>query len=1101
MPTEETPSYHSVAQIEVYCCKDSYKVFDYKTRLYYTYHRFSDQAHKPVLIEDERGFSIQFKYNEGRLVKIIDSRGKTLDVTTDRYGRITQIVFRTIGAYRNLVSYVYNEKGEMVTIADSLNQKTTIAYDDHHRMIKKTDRNGQSFYWQYDNSGKCIYTCGDEGLLEGSFQYNKDHTIVTDPAGLKEILYYNAAYKPIQIIDALGNSKYFKYSDKGQLIEEVDEEGFTTKYGYDGNGSLVKTTLPDGSSYTNIYDAEIRLLLSVDPMGNTNQRVYKEARLISLRNASGEISDFIYNEENLVSKIINAEGEETFLQYDGDYNLIQLTLPDSRITQWHYNAFGECIEVINPLGKKQQFDYDRLGRLTEVRLPNKEIIDLKYDAYDNVLQANSLHTKIKYSYTPLGNIKSREEKGVRVTFDYDKQERLLALSNEKGDKYNFFRNERGDITKEVSFDGITKFYNRDKAGKVVKVKRPGGKTTEYEYDKGGRIIRAQYHDCSWETFTYNKLGQLLEARNQQTEVIFVRDKLGRVLEEKQGEHVLTYQYDEKGNLLSLKSSLGADVTYTRDKNGCVSDIAAKHNDTAEAWTATIRRNIVGLEIERTLPGGIKNTWVYDDNNNPIGQKITQNNQRTSLHKNYSWNSNQQLQSITNALTNGITRFEYDMLDKLAWAQYEDKSYDYKLPDEIGNLYRSKNRDDKKYGKGGKLIQDSNWHYHYDEEGNLVHKARLVSLDSSQVGKITERPRFSFLIDNEEPPASDTRSNSSTNKLQGDWYYRWFANGMLQQVTDPEGKTISFEYDALGRRTAKILKEKINRYIWDGNVLLHEWSYNISEKPKPIINTEGKLTTSTPEPVNENLITWIYEAKAFVPSAKLIGNEKFSIVSDYIGRPIQAYSERGKLVWETDYDIYGKLRNLNGQETFIPFRQLGQYADEELEGLYYNRFRYYDSNTGGYISQDPIRLEGNNPNFYAYTRDSNRIVDIFGLIECSLGEHGEYVYRFDERSPEQIKLDGGFKSWGNDMDLYKHADGTNIANKTSGYISTSKSSAFPRDLATGYEEGYIYKIQRPSGAIDVNEALGKPSPFKNENEIAVPKHIPYEKIVSWSDPYK
>ncbi|MCX8582692.1 RHS repeat-associated core domain-containing protein [Gilliamella sp. B3023] len=57
--------------------------------------------------------------------------------------------------------------------------------------------------------------------------------------------------------------------------------------------------------------------------------------------------------------------------------------------------------------------------------------------------------------------------------------------------------------------------------------------------------------------------------------------------------------------------------------------------------------------------------------------------------------------------------------------------------------------------------------------------------------------------------------------------------------------------------------------------------------------------------------------------------------------------------------------------------LGQYEDVET-GLYYNRFRYYDSNTGTYISEDPIKLEGNNPNFYANVYDSNTMVDPLGL---------------------------------------------------------------------------------------------------------------------------
>ncbi|MCO6565726.1 MAG: hypothetical protein J6581_09840 [Apibacter sp.] len=32
-----------------------------------------------------------------------------------------------------------------------------------------------------------------------------------------------------------------------------------------------------------------------------------------------------------------------------------------------------------------------------------------------------------------------------------------------------------------------------------------------------------------------------------------------------------------------------------------------------------------------------------------------------------------------------------------------------------------------------------------------------------------------------------------------------------------------------------------------------------------------------------------------------------------------------------------------------------------------------------MSQDPIGLAGNNPNFYAYVHDSNTMVDVFGLI--------------------------------------------------------------------------------------------------------------------------
>ncbi len=132
-------------------------------------------------------------------------------------------------------------------------------------------------------------------------------------------------------------------------------------------------------------------------------------------------------------------------------------------------------------------------------------------------------------------------------------------------------------------------------------------------------------------------------------------------------------------------------------------------------------------------------------------------------------------------------------------------------------------------------------------------------------------------------------------------------------------------------------------------------------------------------------------------------------------------------------------------------------------------------------------------------NSNAQYDPFGLNECLIDD-GKHVYRFDERSPDQIKKAGGFDAWGRDMDIYKHADGTNIGNRTSGYVSTSKYEAVPKDWATGYDEGYIYKIKRPSNGIDVNNKLGDLSPFKNEHEIAIPNKVPFEDIVSWQNPF-
>ncbi len=130
-----------------------------------------------------------------------------------------------------------------------------------------------------------------------------------------------------------------------------------------------------------------------------------------------------------------------------------------------------------------------------------------------------------------------------------------------------------------------------------------------------------------------------------------------------------------------------------------------------------------------------------------------------------------------------------------------------------------------------------------------------------------------------------------------------------------------------------------------------------------------------EPVTENLITWVFDENSFVPAAKLVGDKSYSILTDHLGTPYEAYDEEGEKVWAQELDLYGNA--IAGDSSFIPFLYQGQYYDEEI-GLAYNRFRYYSPESGTYISQDPIGLAGNNPNFYGYTFDSNTEVDVWGL---------------------------------------------------------------------------------------------------------------------------
>jgi RHS repeat-associated protein len=80
--------------------------------------------------------------------------------------------------------------------------------------------------------------------------------------------------------------------------------------------------------------------------------------------------------------------------------------------------------------------------------------------------------------------------------------------------------------------------------------------------------------------------------------------------------------------------------------------------------------------------------------------------------------------------------------------------------------------------------------------------------------------------------------------------------------------------------------------------------------------------------------------------------------------------------------------INGGSDWF-FRHQGQYHDSET-GLCYNRHRYYNPDSGNYLSQDPIGLNGGIA-LYAYVHDPNNWIDVFGLTGTYIFTDGKTSY--------------------------------------------------------------------------------------------------------------
>ncbi|WP_231585796.1 RHS repeat-associated core domain-containing protein [Yersinia aldovae] len=161
------------------------------------------------------------------------------------------------------------------------------------------------------------------------------------------------------------------------------------------------------------------------------------------------------------------------------------------------------------------------------------------------------------------------------------------------------------------------------------------------------------------------------------------------------------------------------------------------------------------------------------------------------------------------------------------------------------------------------------------------------------------------------------------------------------------------------------------YLWSGDQL-------IEEVP---IYADGTAAY-------DQSIHWLYAPGALTPAARYENGKLHYVVADHLGTPRELLNEQGKVVWANRLSTWGRAelwRQAANDEDNVTcnLRFAGQYADAE-SGLHYNRFRYYDGETGQYLCPDPIGLlGGNNP--YGYVHNPLGWVDPYGLAACPIAK--------------------------------------------------------------------------------------------------------------------
>ena len=131
----------------------------------------------------------------------------------------------------------------------------------------------------------------------------------------------------------------------------------------------------------------------------------------------------------------------------------------------------------------------------------------------------------------------------------------------------------------------------------------------------------------------------------------------------------------------------------------------------------------------------------------------------------------------------------------------------------------------------------------------------------------------------------------------------------------------------------------------------------------------------------------------------------------VGTPGAGFGENGKNFFRlTSFGNYEK----NGEDLYNPFTYCGEYFlneecfDDEL-GWIYLRSRFYEPNSGRFITEDPARYGmnwyaycGNNPIMFKDPFGMEKIVVSGGVYSNEKKSKGKFYYEFIEPAIKQLK---------------------------------------------------------------------------------------------------
>ncbi len=625
-------------------------------------------------------------------------------------------------------SYTYDEKGNLTTVKDNAEQKSSFVYDGN-LLTKYVDPNSNEYTYTY-NDKKQVETAKTAAGATYTYSYDStgNATSVEGKASDTPYVAANVEYSSISAgaetytvtaYDQNGytTTKVYDAQD-GTLISYTDSKRNQTQYTYNANNDILTGSTNGSQSVEYEYDSNYKHLTKLthgdtiftfayDSFGNpTTTKVGNYELITNVYGANnGNLQRVNYGNGNYTEFVYDNYGNPAVVKYNGVEVARNFADSNGYVTRSQ--------DLVN--NHETRVDYDSTGRLVSKDILNTSSVWLRgleydFDKNNNITRLsfadnNGTSNTTKYTYK-VDNLPDTVvmQSGKVLTFAHDGLGRVTGKSINTATTpvehtYTFVESKRSTEDKKYTtsqiatevINGVTYSYTYDKNGNITNKYRNGELVNYYGYDKNNQLTYAgDYDNNIYTSYSYvngniskKTVRELLAGNSYPTNILY---EVNYTYGDSQWSDLLTVYdgdaitYDEIGNPLTYRDGMNllwqngkelkrvsqgnTVINYQYDPNGLRTKKSVTTVSNGSTTVTNVEYIYEGDKLLQMKSNDRVLDFIYDSEGNPVGFKHTFPGATTDHYYYYGLNAHGDVIALYDKDGDLCANYSYDVYGKL-----------------------------------------------------------------------------------------------------------------------------------------------------------------------------------------------------------------------------------------------------------------------------------------------------------------------------------------------------------------------------------------------------------------------------------------------------